>query len=101
MLRITTRIEQAAATIQLEGELAGVWVCELSEAWRNTRRALDGQSLSIDLSAVCRVDKAGEYLLALIRSHGTRLIGSGLVAGDLIQGIARDWPAGAATSQEA
>lgn len=100
MLRITTRIELEKAALQLEGELAGIWVSEFFDAWRGALRSIDGRSLSIDLSAVCRVDKAGEYLLALMRSHGAELTGSGLMAGDLIQGIARDWPA-SATNQEA
>ncbi len=90
MLRITTRIEPEKATLQIEGELTGIWVSELFDAWR----ALDGRSLSIDLSEVCRVDKAGEYLLALMRTNGAELVGTGLVAGDLIQGIVRDWSGG-------
>lgn len=90
MLRITTRTEPEKATLLLEGELAGIWVSELFDA----TRALSGQSLSIDLSGVCRVDKAGEYLLALMRSNGAELVGTGLVAGDLIQGIVRDWSGG-------
>jgi ABC-type transporter Mla MlaB component len=90
MLRITTRIAPEKANLLLEGELAGIWVSELFDAWRDLNR----QSLSIDLSGLQRVDKAGEYLLALMRSNGAELVGSGLVAGDLIQGIVRDWPGG-------
>lgn len=90
MLRITTLTEPAKATLQVEGELTGIWVSELFDAWR----ALNGQPLSIDLSGICRVDKAGEYLLALMRTNGAELVGTGLVADDLIQGIVRDWSGG-------
>lgn len=93
MLRITVQTEPAKVTLQLEGELTGVWVCELFDAWRTVLRTLDRRFLRIDLTGVSRVDKAGEYLLALIRCNGgAQLSGSGLIVGDLIRTITRDWP---------
>lgn len=92
MLRIKTQDTPQRMTLKLEGDVSGVWVCELLEAWREARRSLDGRALVVDLSGVGRVDKAGEYLLALIRCHGSQLSGSGLVIGDLLETIAVDWP---------
>ena len=92
MLRIKTQETPHRITLKLEGDLSGVEVCEFLNAWREARRALDGRVLFIELSGTGRVDKAGEYLLALICCHGSRLTGSGLVIGDLLETIAGDWP---------
>ena len=92
MLRITSRQETEKITLKLEGELTGVWVSELLDAWRGALLTPGYRSLFIDLTAVSRFDKAGEYLLALMRSNGTELIGSGVVTADLIRCITRDWP---------
>ncbi len=93
MLRITTEAETQKVTLKLEGELTGIWVSELFDAWRAALPTRGFRALSIDLSAVGRVDKAGEYLLALVRCVGsTQLVGSGIITCDLIGSIARDWP---------
>lgn len=93
MLRITTESEPLKITLKLEGDLTGVFVTELFDAWREAIPALGQRALCIDLSAVYRVDKAGEYLLALVRSTAsTQLLGSGIFSRDLIRNIARDWP---------
>jgi ABC-type transporter Mla MlaB component len=93
MLRITTEAEPKKVTLKLEGELTGIWVSELFDAWRAALPTLGFRVLSIDLSAVGRVDKAGEYLLALMRcTTGTLLTGCGIVSRDLVSSIARDWP---------
>lgn len=93
MLRITTEAEPQKVTLKLEGELTGIWVSELFDAWRAELPTLGSRALSIDLSAVDRVDKAGEYLLALMRCTGSaQLVGCGILTRDLIHTIARDWP---------
>ena len=92
MLRIDIRTEPTAVTLQLEGELTGVWVCELFDAWRTALPTLNGRALRIDLTDVVRVDKAGEYLLAPMRCNGARLTGAGGAMRDLIRTIARNWP---------
>ena len=102
MLRITAGDTATKITLELEGDLVGVWVSELFEAWTAARRALNGRTLSIDLSAVGHVDKAGEYLLALFRCNGAQLAGTGLVTGNLIRTISQDWPLfGSQTNREA
>ena len=101
-MRITNRAEGEKITLKLEGELSGVWVSELLDAWRAALLTPGFRSLCIDLSDVARVDKAGEYLLALMRGNGTELKGSGIIPADLIRCITRDWPAaGPNTNQEA
>lgn len=93
MLRIITQIEPATVTLYLEGDLTGVWVKELFDAWHAAVSGSNGRLLCLDLTSVCRVDRAGEYLLALLRCTGVRLAGSGFFVGELIRTIARDWPA--------
>lgn len=92
MLRITTQTEPAKVTLFLEGDLTGVWVSELFDAWRAAISTPDRRLLFVDLTSVRHVDRAGEYLLALLRCMGARLAGSGFFVGDLIRSITRDWP---------
>lgn len=93
MLRIDTRAEPEKVTLKLEGDLTGIWVSELFDAWRSALSNPSPCPLCVDLSAVGRVDKAGEYLLALMQcTCGTELISSGIITRDLIRSIARDWP---------
>jgi anti-anti-sigma regulatory factor len=92
MLRIKIQDTSHRVTLTLEGDLSGVEVCEFLHVWRDAQRARGGRGVLVDLSGVRRVDKAGEYLLALIRCHGSQLTGSGLVIGNLIETIAGDWP---------
>jgi len=87
MLRITTQDSPNQITLKLEGDLSGVEVCEFLNAWRDARRSLDARLVVVELSGVGRVDRAGEYLLALIRCHGSQLSGCGLVIGDLLETI--------------
>ena len=92
MLRITVQDEPAQVTLKLEGNLGGIWVAELEDSWRAVNSTLAGRSLLLDLTAVDRVDSAGNYLLALLRRSGAQLIASGTAMSELVRSIARDWP---------
>ena len=100
MLRITTENKTDRVNLKLEGSLDGLWVPELLNSWREARCAANGRTISIDLTAVHRIDKAGEYLLALIRRCGSQLLGSGVLVNDLIQTIERDWAQSEATNEK-
>jgi len=91
MLRITVQENQNQLTIKLEGSLAGAWVMELEEVWRATRTMVVGRTVCIDLTAVSNVDRAGTYLLVLLRDRGAMLIASGLVMTGIAD-ILREWP---------
>lgn len=101
MLRITRHQEAGKLTLQLEGDLTGAWVDDLLAAWRECRCTSDGRPLQIDLSAVGRIDKQGEYMLALVYCHGARLTGTGLATRHLIRSITRDWARTNPESKEA
>lgn len=51
-------------TFQLEGRLAGPWVQELAECWRQFLVRRSAASVRIDLRAVTFVDSASKDLLA-------------------------------------
>jgi ABC-type transporter Mla MlaB component len=92
MLRITVQDEPEQVTLKLEGNLGGIWVAELEDSWRAVNSTLAGRSLFLDLTAVDRVDSAGNYLLALLRRSGAQLIASGTAMSELVRSIAKDWP---------
>ena len=92
MLRITVTPESDRIRLKLEGDLAGTWVTELEESWRAAHSIGDGRRLYLDLTAVEHVDRAGQYLLALLRCSGAHLIASGTLMTELVRTIAGDWP---------
>lgn len=93
MLKITVTPGSQEVRLKLEGDLSGTWVAELEESWRRTRDSFTGLATCIDLSEVDRVDDAGRYLLALIHETGTRMVSTGVATNELLESIARDWPA--------
>jgi len=99
MLRISLEDAPQQVTLRLEGRLAGVWVRELEDAWREAESTRQGRSLFVDVSSVEHVDQAGEYLLALVTRKGGQLIASGIAMSDLCRRIAAGWPDPAATEK--
>jgi ABC-type transporter Mla MlaB component len=93
MLKITAESTPQHVTLKLEGNLTGIWVSECLSAWRAAHCSLKGRTFQIDLTSVNQVDKAGEFLLALLHRDGSRLIASGVLMTALIQHIAEEWPA--------
>ena len=93
MLRITVEHEVDEVRLRLEGDLAGTWVRDLEEIWRSTRAGFVGKVPHLDLTGVGHVDDAGRYLLALIHETGARMSSAGLATKDLLDSIAKDWPA--------
>ena len=92
MLRITVTPESDRICLKLEGDLAGTWVTELEESWRAAHAIRGDRRLYLDLTAVEHVDRAGTYLLALLRCSGAHLIASGTLMTELVRTIAGDWP---------
>jgi ABC-type transporter Mla MlaB component len=92
MLRITVQTEPDRIRLKLEGELAGPWVSEVEESWRATCAALGDRPLCLDLTDVLRVDRAGRYLLGLLRCCGAQLIASGIEMTELVRSINETWP---------
>jgi len=74
MLRITLHEKPEALTIQLEGRLAGPWVRELEECWRNALAGQRKPTLRVDLTEVTALDAAGRSCLAALHRQGAELI---------------------------
>jgi len=92
MLRITVQPNPREVRIKLEGKLAGAWVAELEDCVRSAHSTLGGRPLCLDLSAVEQVDRAGRYLLALLRRQGAQFVAAGAMMTELVRSIAGDWP---------
>ena len=98
MLRITVQPEQDRIRVKLEGDLAGIWVAEVEESWREACATCDDRPLYLDLTDVVRVDRAGRYLLSLLRCRGAHLIASGIRMTELVRCIESRWPPPAGTA---
>ena len=92
MLRITVQPEPDRIRLKLEGDLAGTWVGEAEDSWRQAHSMRGERTLYVDLTAVERLDRAGRYLLGLLRHSGAHLIASGTMMTELVQTIEDDWP---------
>lgn len=98
MLKITMEPSGDEFRLKLEGSVAGPWVQDLEECWREVAAAPGGRSTCLDLTDVGHVDDAGRYLLALIARAGTRLVSDGVATKGLLESLERDWPAAPTTT---
>jgi anti-anti-sigma regulatory factor len=84
MLKITVHDTTGHLRIELEGRLAGAWVCELEQCWLTAKASYPHRPLTVDLTSVTFIDQAGRYLLQLMHRDGVRLVGSGLMLQDIL-----------------
>jgi hypothetical protein len=87
MLKITLHDATGQPCLELEGRLAGAWVCELEHCWHTARASRPNRKLAVDLTGVTFIDQAGRYLLQLMHRDGVRLVGSGLMMQDILDHI--------------
>jgi hypothetical protein len=87
MLKITVHDATGQLRVELEGRLAGAWVCELELCWHTAKVSHPHQQLSVDLTSVTFIDQAGRYLLQLMHRDGVHLVASGLMQEDLLEYI--------------
>ena len=87
MLKITIHEANGPLRLELEGRLAGVWVCELEHCWRMAKVNHPKRACSVDLTSVTFIDHAGRYLLQLMHRDGVRLVASGLMLQDILDHI--------------
>ncbi len=74
MLRITVHDSPRTLTFQLEGGLAGPWVQELEECWRDAQVGQRDLVLRVDLTDVTAIDAAGKACLATMHRQGAEFI---------------------------
>ena len=74
MLRITVHDNPESLTFQLEGRLAGAWVCEVEECRQRTLAGRRGTAVRFDLAGVTFIDDAGKAYLAVMHRLGAELV---------------------------
>lgn len=87
MLRITEQRAADRIVLRLEGRLSGDWVRQVDWSWRAAETSRHGASIWIDLTDVCRVDTAGEALLARMHRAGVRFVTRGCAMRELVHEI--------------
>ena len=75
MLKITTQTNPTGTIFDLEGKLAGPWVEELENCWREASSS--HQSVKIMLCAVTFIDDRGRKLLFEMYCEGAELVAEG------------------------
>jgi hypothetical protein len=76
MLRITVDQKSGLLTFQLEGSLAGPWVRELDDCWRNALASQPEPVIRFDLTGLTYVDAEGKRFLAGRHADGAEFIAS-------------------------
>jgi anti-anti-sigma regulatory factor len=87
ILKITVHDATGPLRLELEGRLAGAWVCELEQCWHTARASHPHRQLTVDLTSVTFIDQAGRYLLQLLHRDGVHFVASGLMRQDLVEHI--------------
>jgi hypothetical protein len=87
MLKITLHDANGLLRLELEGRLAGAWVCELEHCWHTAKARHPNRKCSVDLTSVTFIDQAGRYLLQLMHRDGVSLMVSGLMRQDILDHI--------------
>ena len=90
MLKITIHNSTNAATLNLEGRLAGPWVAELERSWRAVRDDSPQKPVIVDLCDVTFVDAEGRGLLSCMYGQGARLRTFGCMAKGIVDEIVRE-----------
>ncbi|SPE32536.1 conserved hypothetical protein [Acidobacteriia bacterium SbA2] len=89
MLKITTHNSTNAATLNLEGKLAGPWVDELERSWRAVKDHAPDKPVIVDLCEVTFVDAEGRRLLSSMYEQGARMRTFGCMAKGVVEEIVR------------
>ena len=90
MLKITIHNAMNAATLKLEGRLAGPWVSELERSWRAVKDDSRDKPVLIDLCEVTFVDAEGRKLLSWMYEQGARLRSFGCMAKGIVDEIMQE-----------
>lgn len=87
MLKITIHNSTNAATLNVEGRLAGPWVAELERSWRTVKDDSPDKPVTVDLCDVTFVDTEGRKLLSSMYEQGARLRTFGCMAKGIVEEI--------------
>jgi anti-anti-sigma regulatory factor len=87
MLKITVHDTAGHLRMELEGRLAGAWVCEVEQCWHTAKASHPHRPLTVDLTSVTFIDQAGRYLLQLMHCDSVSFVTSSLLWQDLVKHI--------------
>jgi len=90
MLKITIDNTMNAATLKLEGRLAGPWVGELERSWHAVRDDSGDKPVMVDLCEVTFVDAEGRRLLSSMYEQGARLRTFGCLVKGIVEEIVQE-----------
>jgi len=90
MLKITIDNTMNAATLKLEGRLAGPWVGELERSWRAVKDDSSDKPVMVDLCEVTFVDAEGRKLLSWMYEQGARWRTFGCLAKGIVEEIVQE-----------
>ena len=90
MLKITVDNTTNAASLKLEGRLAGPWVVELERTWRAVTDGSRDKPVVVDLCEVTFVDAQGRTLLSCMYEQGARLRTFGCMAKGIVDEIVQE-----------
>jgi hypothetical protein len=85
MLRITVQEDLTLWRLHLSGRLAGAWVAETENTWREA--PVSGRQVEVDLREVTCIDEAGRRLLQAMNQAGARFIAKGVAIEALVEEI--------------
>jgi len=87
MLRITTEQKRGRVVLQVEGRLAGQWVAELEQCWRDLQGRAGRERISVNLCGVSFIDASGKVLLKEIHRQGGQLMAEGCLNQSILDEI--------------
>ena len=87
MLRVCYSDTAEGQRWNLCGRLAGPWVDELRNCWRQARERAPKAAAVVDLNDVTFIDAAGEQLLSEMQAEGTDFIAAGVENKHLVSGL--------------
>lgn len=90
MLKITIDNAMNAATLKLEGRLAGPWVGELERSWGAVKDDSRDRPVMVDLCEVTFVDGEGRKLLSRMYEQGAQLRTFGCMAKGIVEEIVQE-----------
>ena len=87
MIKIQMKELDDQLTLQVEGRLAGAFVPELENCWRDARASQPNRKISVDLKSVTCIDRDGRSLLQLMHRNGVGFLRAGLAIQDILEQV--------------
>lgn len=84
-MKISIQTDATGTIFELEGRLAGAWVQELEDCWREA--ANSDRPVRVMVCEVTFIDDKGKALLAEMHQHGAELVAEGCMNSAIVEEI--------------